>query len=272
MPLDWPSYWADTRGFDAEKHGAYLMLLGELWMRKGDLRADDPQIPTLAACTEERWAVIGPVVLSRFAIVDGILVQKRLAEEWNKAQKVSAARKEAGGKGARKRWQLPSVSNPNASQSDTQKQLQEQSPHGDSIGAPPAPPAPPPEPPPPPPPAPEPEKPPASRGTRLPKDWTLPDDWRDIGEALRPDLNILLVADSFRDYWVGKSGKDATKLDWLATWRNWVRNQRGAYAAPAARQDRRQATLSGLGTQGAQHADDRASTIDGETRWIDDGP
>lgn len=29
---------------------------------------------------------------------------------------------------------------------------------------------------------------------------------------------------AFRDYWISKSGKDATKLDWLATWRNWLRN------------------------------------------------
>ena len=28
----------------------------------------------------------------------------------------------------------------------------------------------------------------------------------------------------FRDYWTAKSGKDATKLDWQATWRNWARN------------------------------------------------
>ncbi|KQY73963.1 hypothetical protein ASD52_26395 [Ensifer sp. Root142] len=30
--------------------------------------------------------------------------------------------------------------------------------------------------------------------------------------------------DKFRDYWNAKTGKDATKLDWPATWRNWLRN------------------------------------------------
>jgi hypothetical protein len=29
--------------------------------------------------------------------------------------------------------------------------------------------------------------------------------------------------DKFRDYWSAKAGKDATKLDWVATWRNWMR-------------------------------------------------
>ena len=28
----------------------------------------------------------------------------------------------------------------------------------------------------------------------------------------------------FCDYWNAKSGKDAAKLDWQATWRNWLRN------------------------------------------------
>ena len=28
------------------------------------------------------------------------------------------------------------------------------------------------------------------------------------------------------DYWRGKAGKDGRKADWLATWRNWVRNER----------------------------------------------
>ena len=27
----------------------------------------------------------------------------------------------------------------------------------------------------------------------------------------------------FRDYWLGASGSNAVKLDWSATWRNWVR-------------------------------------------------
>lgn len=26
----------------------------------------------------------------------------------------------------------------------------------------------------------------------------------------------------FRNYWVAKSGRDAAKLDWEATWHNWV--------------------------------------------------
>lgn len=64
------------------------------------------------------------------------------------------------------------------------------------------------------------------RGTSLPKDWTLPDDWKTWAVQTRPDLNIAEVAASFHDFWLGKPGKDGRKADWQATWRNWVRNQR----------------------------------------------
>lgn len=60
----------------------------------------------------------------------------------------------------------------------------------------------------------------------MPKDWTLPDDWKAWCEDVRPDLNPKLVAEQFRDFWVAKAGKDGVKLDWQATWRNWCRGQK----------------------------------------------
>lgn len=36
------------------------------------------------------------------------------------------------------------------------------------------------------------------------------------------------VADSFADYWRAKAGSGAVKLDWFATWRNWVRREKPA--------------------------------------------
>jgi len=63
------------------------------------------------------------------------------------------------------------------------------------------------------------------RGSRLPTDWTLPEEWKEWAEAERPDLNIKSVADSFRDFWIAKAGTGGVKLDWQATWRNWIRSQ-----------------------------------------------
>jgi hypothetical protein len=63
------------------------------------------------------------------------------------------------------------------------------------------------------------------RGHRLPTDWILPVDWKQWAEQERPDLNVNSVADSFRDFWIAKPGTGGVKLDWQATWRNWIRSQ-----------------------------------------------
>lgn len=62
------------------------------------------------------------------------------------------------------------------------------------------------------------------RGTRLPTDWTLPTEWAEWAVAERPGYPVIAESAKFRDYWVAKTGSAATKLDWAATWRNWVRN------------------------------------------------
>jgi hypothetical protein len=71
---------------------------------------------------------------------------------------------------------------------------------------------------------------PSKTGSRLPENWTLPDDWRGWAVEARPDLDAETVADSFRDFWISKPGKDGRKVDWQATWRNWVRNQKAQNA------------------------------------------
>jgi uncharacterized protein YdaU (DUF1376 family) len=65
-----------------------------------------------------------------------------------------------------------------------------------------------------------------SKGTRLPKDWQPTAEFIDFCKSERPELNPDSVAQEFKDYWVSKAGADGVKLDWLATWRNWVRRQR----------------------------------------------
>ncbi len=65
----------------------------------------------------------------------------------------------------------------------------------------------------------------SARGVRLSGDWVLPEDWKpDALAAGVPVGAVDLEASKFCDYWSAKTGKDATKLDWQATWRNWCRN------------------------------------------------
>lgn len=73
-----------------------------------------------------------------------------------------------------------------------------------------------------------------ARGARLSL-CALPSDWRAWCEIERPDLNPDQVWEMFSDYWTAKSGSAATKVDWFATWRNWVRRERQAPMSRAKR-------------------------------------
>lgn len=75
----------------------------------------------------------------------------------------------------------------------------------------------------------------SSTATRLPDDWQLPQSWGQWAMAERQDLSadeVRREAQVFADYWHAKAGADARKLDWQATWRNWVRRADGRATTP----------------------------------------
>lgn len=66
--------------------------------------------------------------------------------------------------------------------------------------------------------------------SRLPADWMPSDDDIEFCKTERPDLLTSGVADRFRDYWIAQPGVKGRKADWVATWRNWVRNERRGHS------------------------------------------
>lgn len=76
----------------------------------------------------------------------------------------------------------------------------------------------------------------SKRGTRLPETWFLPKAW---GEWARENFRITddqirREAESFKDYWLSRTGQIAVKADWFATWRNWIRKGFGKLERPKA--------------------------------------
>jgi hypothetical protein len=65
------------------------------------------------------------------------------------------------------------------------------------------------------------------KGTRLPEPFNLTKEMRAYAAEKRPNLDVLEETEKFTNYWRAKTGRDATKLDWLATWQNWILNARG---------------------------------------------
>lgn len=63
---------------------------------------------------------------------------------------------------------------------------------------------------------------PRKRGSRLPEDFTVTADMVAWARQNAPDVDGRRETEKFCNYWWSKTGKDATKLDWERTWRNWM--------------------------------------------------
>lgn len=64
-----------------------------------------------------------------------------------------------------------------------------------------------------------------ARGSRITADW-IPD--RELIEQMRaecPSVNLEAEHRIFIDYWIAQPGQKGVKLDWSATWRNWMRRK-----------------------------------------------
>lgn len=66
------------------------------------------------------------------------------------------------------------------------------------------------------------------RGQRWPQAMDVPADW--ITEAERMGLTrerARVEAERFVDYWISEPGAKGRKVNWRATWRNWIRRVLG---------------------------------------------
>jgi hypothetical protein len=66
-----------------------------------------------------------------------------------------------------------------------------------------------------------------NRGTRIPDTFTVTDEMVVWVEHDCRDVDWRNETASFVDYWKSKPGKDAVKLDWVRTWKKWMRTGQG---------------------------------------------
>jgi hypothetical protein len=70
-------------------------------------------------------------------------------------------------------------------------------------------------------------------GKRLANDFSFPKEWEEFCQTERPELSPVKTFDQFKDYWIAQAGQKGVKLDWFATWRNWVRSTNAPKQNPA---------------------------------------
>ena len=86
------------------------------------------------------------------------------------------------------------------------------------------------------------------QGTRLPDDFEVTPKMVEWFREHCPHVDGKRETEQFCDWWRSKPGKDGRKLDWVATWRNWMRTaedramprNRGRRQSPAPEDHRRE--------------------------------
>lgn len=73
---------------------------------------------------------------------------------------------------------------------------------------------------------------PRKRASRISEDFAVTPEMRLWASSKAPGTDIATETEKFINYWTAKSGKDATKLDWAATWRNWILNAKTTNTRP----------------------------------------
>lgn len=225
MPLWVPDFVAKTMGLDARETGAYILLIMALWSHGGKLPNDAKKLQRIARCGRE-WPRVWGAISHFFTLENGTVTQSRVTEE---LQKVNAKREVNAHNGARggrakalkeKERRLADATN-SPQQPEPEPEFKEDTPNGVSK---------------------------KKRGTRLPDDWFLPREWGEwaVSQGHDPEA-VRAEAEKFKDYWISVSGQRGTKRDWLATWRNWMRNANGKRNHTAQRPTPHGALFAGFG-------------------------
>lgn len=228
MRLYTGDYLRDTQHLSCSEHGIYLKLLMHCWDQKGPAPLDERKLIGICnARSSDEIEAMRRVLDEFFTRMDDGFYNKRMSEEIVSAEHYSENRSAAGRRSAElKRQKMRDHHLLNKGLTSVATSVEDM-----SVSPTPTPTlTPTPTPTPAPASTPKSKTPtagaPSARGSRLPGDWVPGDEGIAFCHAERPDLDVTEVYQQFLDYWNSVPGAKGRKVDWMATWRNWVRNQR----------------------------------------------
>jgi len=199
MPMYWGDYWRDTNHLSDAEHVSYLKLISHYWTH-GLLPNDDARLARIAGRSIEEWTAMKPMLQAFFkqgwthSRIDRELVRQRSISESNSQKARKAASVRWGGMLQASVEQ--SSANANQSQSHNHNQILESEDKKESV-------------------------PRSSRGSRLQANWFPEIEEQELANKL--GVNLSAELEKFRDYWISQPGQKGVKVDWAATWRNWIR-------------------------------------------------
>jgi len=195
MPFYVGDFISDTLGLTATEVGAYMLLILAYWQNGGPIPNDKEWIRRVLR-HPKRFECILTCVSKYFTVTDTHYTHQRIDKELNKARTAYAQRALGARTANAKRGAVRAQPEPEP------VVVREDTPCSPPRGTAPR----------------------GSRGTRLNSDWLPSERNLDDGQKLGLSPQQLRTsADRFRDYWVGVAGARGVKLDWDATFRNWLR-------------------------------------------------
>lgn len=93
---------ADTANLTLEEQGAYRLLMDNMWIKGGHLRDNDKEIARTLRISVKRWQKIKLKLADYLTIELGLITQKRIQKDYQKACETSKKNKENGKKGGQK--------------------------------------------------------------------------------------------------------------------------------------------------------------------------
>lgn len=201
MPIYWSDYIADTGHLNAAEHGAYLLLIGHYWTTGKALVDNDKQLSRIARMTGREWQHSREVIMEFFQVSNGLWRHGRVEAELVKAAEKYARRAKAGAKGGSSNAkamlkQPPSKTEAGLNQPQPHSLTGDSEPNGSSYM-------------------------PKSKKAPLHPDWQLPRDWQEWACGRRPEIDAVEESRKMLDWAISNN---IVKANWLATWRNWIRN------------------------------------------------
>lgn len=194
-------YLNKTLHLTTEQHGAYLLLLMALWNAGAVLPNDAAKLARIARVSPKRWGAVWAEISPFFTLTDEGITQDRLTKERQKVLSLSQERKTAGSKGGTAK--ALNIKAAELAKLSVCSSIPEPEPKEEKREA---------------------KASPKKRGSRLPDDWFLPKAWGDWAVAQGYQIEAIKAeAENFRDYWHARAGPTASKLNWEATWRIWIR-------------------------------------------------
>lgn len=205
-------YLADAAHLNAAQHGAYLLLIFNYWQKGHALNNSNERLASVARMSNDEWEQ-NRAIVAEFFRIDGDTwhhdrIDADLAAVADKSTKASRAGKASADNRAANVQQSFNERSTNAERTfnhtdtDTDTYTDTYTKQEQRADA----------------------RPTKKRGTRLPPDWSPDAELAAWVSTEKPGFPMTSELAKFRDYWAAKAGAGGVKLDWSATFRNWVRN------------------------------------------------